>query len=133
MRSNKNKNSKDKRLIGRETSLTEKREKYVSLLSTSLAHAIDKLSKSDAVNRISLFGSYGRSKADLFTDLDILIIMDTHKPFLERTKEVYALLALPVDADILCYTPEEFGKLKKTPFFQKILAEEVILYEKEQH
>lgn len=114
-------------------SLTEKREEYVNLLSTSLAEAIDKLSKSDSVQRISLFGSYVRRKADLFTDLDILIIMDTPKPFLERTKEVYTLLALPVDADILCYTPDEFEKLKKTPFFQQILAEEVILYEKEQH
>lgn len=114
-------------------SLAKKREEYINLLSTSLAVAIDKLSKSDNVNRISLFGSYARSKADLFTDLDILIIMDTHKPFLERMKEVYALLALPVDADILCYTPQEFERLKKRPFFQKILAEEVILYEKKQH
>jgi len=114
-------------------SLAEKREEYVNLLKTSLTQIIDKLSKSDNVKRISLFGSYTRGKADLFTDLDILIIMDTPKPFLERTKEVYALLALPVDADILCYTPEEFEGLKNTPFFQKILAEEIILYEKEQH
>ena len=112
-------------------SLIQKRQEYVDLLSTSLAEAIDKLSKSDGVKRISLFGSYVRGKADLFTDLDILVIMDTPKPFLEREKEVYALLALPVDADILCYTPDEFERLKKTPFFQKVLAEEVVLYEKE--
>ncbi len=57
--------------------------------------------------------------------------MDTPKPFLERVKEVYTLLALPVDADILCYTPDDFERSKKSPFFHKILAEEVILYEKE--
>ena len=113
-------------------SLAEKREEYANLLSTSLAQAIAKLSKCDIVKRVSLFGSYAEGKADLFTDLDILIIVDTDKPFLERMKEVYALLALPVDADILCYTSEEFDRLKEKPFFRKILAEEIMLYEKKQ-
>ena len=38
--------------------------------------------------------------------------MKTNKPFIERMKEIYSLLALPVDADILCYTPEECKKMK---------------------
>ncbi len=43
-------------------SLVQKRQEYVNLLSTSLAEAIDKLSKSDSVRQISLFGSYVRGK-----------------------------------------------------------------------
>lgn len=65
--------------------------------------------------------------------MDILIIMETDKSCIDRTREIYALLALPIDADILCYTPDEFERLRKTRFPPKILAEEVVLYEEEQH
>lgn len=109
--------------------IQEKREQYQKLLKESL----DKVVKimSSRAERISIFGSYAkRTSHDLFTDLDILIIMETDKPFLERVKEIYSMLALPVDADILCYTPEEFEKLKKSGFFKMLLKEEVILYEK---
>jgi len=107
--------------------LITKREEYIGLLNTSLKEAVDKLSKLNNVRRISIFGSYARGKADLFTDLDILIIMETDKSFTERIKELYAMLALPVDMDILCYTPGEFDSMKNTPFLQRILAEEVVL------
>jgi predicted nucleotidyltransferase len=68
------------------------------------------------VEMISLFGSYARGRSDLFTDLDILIIMKAEKSFVDRVKEIYSLLALPVDADILCYTPEEVERLKNKGF-----------------
>lgn len=109
--------------------LIGKREEYISLLKVSLEEAVAKLSKLSDVRRISIFGSYAAGKADLFTDLDILVIMETDKSFVERAKELYALLALPVDVDILCYTPEEFDQMKKTPFLRRILSEEVCYYE----
>lgn len=56
--------------------------------------------------------------------------MKTKKPFIERLKEIYPLLSLPVDADIPYYTPEEFEKIKSRGFFEEILKDEVILYEK---
>lgn len=108
--------------------LDEKREEYIKLLEKSVEKVTKKLS--GKVERISIFGSYHKKKPDLFTDLDILIIMKTKKPFLERLKEIYPLLSLPVDADILCYTPEEFEKIKNRGFFKKILKDEVVLYEK---
>lgn len=55
---------------------------------------------SGKVERISILGSYNKKKPDLFTDLDILIVMETK----------YPLLSLPVDTDILYYTPKEFEK-----------------------
>ena len=108
--------------------LEEKKEEYVELLKKSVEKVVSELS--GKVERISLFGSYPRREPGLFTDLDILIIMRTEKPFLERMKEIYQLLCLPVDSDILCYTPEEFERVKDRGFFKKILREEVVLYEK---
>ena len=109
--------------------LARKRREYRKLLDYSAGRIVTRLSDLN-VKRISLFGSYARGRSDLFTDLDVLVIMDTDKPFTERIAEIYSLLALPVDADILCYTPGEFRRMKETPFLKKALADEVVLYEK---
>jgi len=106
--------------------ISEIREEYVRLLKKSVETLVNKLR--DKVEKISIFGSYSRGKADLFTDLDIILIIKTDKPFLERMKEIYSLLALPVDADILCYTPEEYNRIRSRGFFKAM--EEVVLYEK---
>ena len=89
-----------------------------------------KLSAIPAVFRISIFGSYARGSADLFTDLDILVIMQSHQPFIKRQQDLYQLLAAPVDLDLLCYTPEEFQEIRQRPFFRRALRDEVVLYEK---
>jgi len=109
--------------------LAIKRQEYRELLRRSAGEIAAKLAALDA-EKISLFGSYARGRADLFTDLDILIIMETDKPFIERAGEIHGLLCFPVDADILCYTPEEFRRMHDTPFMKKILEDEVVLYEK---
>ena len=109
--------------------LARRRREYRKLLEDSADQIVTRLSGLN-VEKISLFGSYARGKSDLFTDLDVLVIMNTDKPFTERIAEIYSLLALPVDADILCYTPREYRRIKDTPFLKKALADEVVLYEK---
>ena len=110
--------------------LARKRREYRKLLDYSVGQIVARLSDLD-VKKISLFGSYARGKSDLFTDLDVLVVMDTDKPFTERITEIYSLLALPVDADIFCYTPQEFRRMKDTSFLKEALTDEVVLYEKE--
>ena len=107
--------------------LEDQRREHARLLEEAVQKTVAMLS--GRAEKISLFGSYARGRSDLFTDLDILIIMKTDKSFIDRLKEIYSLLALPVDADILCYTPEEVKRLKNMGFLRKILAEEVVLYE----
>ncbi len=109
--------------------LAFKRQEYRELLRRSAGGIAAKLATLD-VEKISLFGSYARGRADLFTDLDVLVIMNTDKPFIERAGEIHSLLSLPVDVDVLCYTPQEFGRMCDTPFIKKILEDEVVLYEK---
>lgn len=115
-----------------ESRLNNKRKEYKKLLDESLKRLVEKLS--GKVDKISLFGSYARSyphgKADLFTDLDILIIGESDKPFVERLGWIYSYLTLPVDADILWYTPEEFEKIKDRGFIRNILKDEIVLYER---
>ena len=112
------------------TDLRVARRDYSVLLERSLQSLVEALKQRSDILRISLFGSYARGRADLFTDLDVLVIMDTTKPFIERQRELYELLALPVDLDLLCYTPREFEDLKDRPFLRYALAREKVLYEK---
>ena len=111
-------------------SLLQSRDAYKNLLKASVSKIMNTLSELEEVERVSLFGSYARGRVDLFTDLDVLVIMNTDKSFLERLRMLYSLLAVPVDLDLLCYTPNEWETMKEQPFFKRMLQEEVVLYEK---
>lgn len=80
----------------------KKRSEYQKVLRYSLEKIFNVLLP--RAERINVFRYYPKKEPDLFTDLDILIIMETDKPFLERMKEIYELLIFPVDADLFCYT-----------------------------
>lgn len=110
--------------------LAKKRAAYASRLEEAVRAVVETLSGIDAVRRVSLFGSYARGRRDLFTDLDVLVVMDTTMGFLERLRFLYGTLALPVDLDLVCYTPQELRDLRDTPFLRRILEEEVVVYEK---
>lgn len=113
-----------------EDRIVQSRAAYVHLLKDAVQRLVKTLSALDQVERVSLFGSYARGREDLFTDLDVLVVMRTEEPFIQRVKRLYGLLALPVDMDLVCYTPQEFEEMKDRPFLKRILAEEVLLYEK---
>ncbi|MGH7546502.1 MAG: nucleotidyltransferase domain-containing protein [Gemmatimonadota bacterium] len=110
--------------------LAEKRAAYASRLEEAVRRLVETLSAVDAVRRVSLFGSYARGRRDLFTDLDVLVVMDTTTGFLERLRFLYGILALPVDLDLVSYTPQELRELRDSPFLRRILDEEVVVYEK---
>jgi len=99
------------------------------LLEEAMARLREVLPSLPGVRRVSLFGSYARGRADLFTDLDVLVVRETDEPFVSRHRSLYRALALPVDLDLICYTPEEFEALRDRPFLREVLREEVVLYE----
>lgn len=115
------------------SSLAWKRAEYRRLLEESLKKAVSVLCHLEGVVRISLVGSFARGRADLCTDIDLVVVMRTQMPFVERLRLIYGSLCLPVDVDVLCYTPEEFEELKKKPFLKNLLRGEVVLYEKESY
>ena len=110
--------------------VSKERAEYRLHLEQSLDGIVECLSRLPEVVRISVFGSYARGKADLFTDLDIIVVMNTDKSFLERQRKIYDLAPASVDIDILCYTPSEFEHMKSKPFLKRALQDEIVLYEK---
>jgi predicted nucleotidyltransferase len=83
------------------------------------------------VERAVLFGSYQEGRRDLFTDLDILIVMKSPLDFVARTAAMYRYLASPVDLDLLVYTPEELERNRERAFIRQILEKGQVIYEKQ--
>ena len=107
-----------------------RRKAYVTKLEESVQRMVKVLSRLPEVERVILFGSYARGRRDLLTDLDILVVMDTRLDILARTTFIYEQLFLPVDYDVLVYTPLELERWKEQPFLRQILEEGKVLYEK---
>jgi predicted nucleotidyltransferase len=113
-----------------EASLEQKRAEYSQALSDALDRILDHLINRSKVEQVILFGSYAAGRRDLFTDLDLLVVMSSKQDFLSRTVELYQQLTAGVDLDLLVYTPEEFEQQRQRGFVRQALKTGRVLYEK---
>ena len=67
------------------------------------------------INKMIFFGSRASGKPHKYSDIDLIIISSKfrRKDFRERQLGFYKHWSLDLPYDFLCYTPEEFNKLKK--------------------
>lgn len=78
-----------------------------------------------------VFGSVARGEADEWSDLDLLIVADTSRPFLERYLDFEGIYDVWPRLDLLVYTPKEFADMQAEgrPFLAHVLAEGVVIHE----
>jgi predicted nucleotidyltransferase len=84
------------------------------------------------VRKAILFGSAGRGEMTLHSDIDLILVMDTKKRFLERYEGIlYELnnILKGTYVEPLIYTPQELNAMKKRPFIAQALKEGISLYE----
>jgi predicted nucleotidyltransferase len=62
-----------------------------------------------------IFGSYGTSEFGRDSDIDMMLVVKTEKPFLDRAMGFGDLLDIVPSMDLLVYTPEEFASLTEDP------------------
>ena len=99
-------------------------EKEIKKVATRLGTATN-------ANQVILFGSYARGDAKPDSDVDFLIIADSDLPRFKRSRELYKLFRpYPFGMDIICYTPQEIEKGKKSflSFVSTVLREGKTLY-----
>ena len=109
--------------------VTARRREHVALLESELPRLAEQL-RAMGASLILSFGSYARGRRDLFTDLDIIAVMESDEPFGQRLGRVYSELRPKVDADILVYTPSEFKEIQQRAFFRHALKDAQVLYER---
>ena len=81
--------------------------------------------------RIYLFGSWARGEGDELSDVDLVMIMESDRPFLERSLNVMKLLPMHLGAiDLMVYTPAEFRQmlLDGNAFAEMLLEEGEVIY-----
>jgi predicted nucleotidyltransferase len=84
--------------------------------------------------KIILFGSLATGEVHEWSDIDLAIIKDTLKRFVERSEEVALLCLASVGVDYLVYTPNEFEQMiaDNHPFIvREIIEKGKVLYERE--
>ncbi|MDI7250688.1 MAG: nucleotidyltransferase domain-containing protein [Bacillota bacterium] len=83
--------------------------------------------------KVILFGSYARGEQDEYSDVDIMVIKDSSLPRYRRAGPIRLALAdLPVDKDIIVFTPQEEKEwaTASTSLVATVLREGRVVYEK---
>lgn len=80
-----------------------------------------------------VFGSVARGDADEWSDLDLVIVADTARPFLDRYRDFEGMYDVWRRLDLLVYTPAEFAEMQGQgrPFIEHVLREGVVVHEAE--
>jgi hypothetical protein len=74
----------------------------------------EKASKNISIKKLILFGSRAKGKTHKWSDFDIIVVSDNFKGKIsfKRCPKLYDYWEENYPVDFLCYTPEEFNKLK---------------------
>ena len=88
------------------------------------------ISAKKEVEKVILYGSDAAGRRDLFTIIDLSIVMDTGQDFLQWTTQLYKELQTNVDLDLLVYTPAELERNRKHGFIRHLLEHGWVIFEK---
>ena len=109
--------------------LKEAKEEHIYNLQVELNQIKSKLIEMGA-HKIILFGSAAREELGLMSDIDLIVVINSNKDFLERLSYFYQKIE-PIDADILIYTPSEFIRMMEDNLFiQHVIKQGKIIFER---
>ncbi|MFA6222197.1 MAG: nucleotidyltransferase domain-containing protein [Desulfomonilaceae bacterium] len=84
-----------------------------------------------AIIKAIVFGSFAVGDVSKRSDLDLMLIMQTDKRFLDRYDGIYKDITDVVEhrsVDLLIYTPAEFDNMQDEPFMRRVVKEGVVIY-----
>jgi predicted nucleotidyltransferase len=83
--------------------------------------------------KVILFGSRARGDAHPTSDYDLLVIKQSDEPRYRRSAPLYVALAdLPVEVEVMVYTPQEVEEWSQVPqaFITTAVREGTMIYER---
>ena len=86
-----------------------------TVLKKSLREFKKRVNEDFPVYKMFLFGSQATGKTHKDSDVDLIIVSRKFRQlnFIMRSAHMYDYWTLPMPVDFLCYTPEEFNRLKR--------------------
>ncbi len=90
--------------------------------------------RTSRVQKAIVFGSFARGEASRHSDLDLILVQQTDRRFLDRYDGLLYELSRVVperDLDVLIYTPEELASMSQRAFIAAALDEGKVIYESE--
>jgi predicted nucleotidyltransferase len=78
------------------------------------------------VVRVGYFGSYARGDWGVGSDLDLVVVVERSDVPFERRAAGWDITGLPVPADVLVYTRDEWQSLDRSARFSRALAREAV-------
>lgn len=92
---------------------------------------IQSIIKNYSPQKIVLFGSYARGEAHEGSDIDLMLIKETSKRFIDRIADVIRLNNTLISLEPLVYSPLEFETMKKEKrdFIMTIEEEGIDIYD----
>ena len=76
--------------------------------------------------RVGYFGSYARGDWGPGSDLDIIIVVEGSDQLFESRTARWDTTGLPVPADVLVYTKDEWDRLGRTSAFHEMVMREAV-------
>jgi predicted nucleotidyltransferase len=101
-------------------------------LNEELTRLVDIVSTEMQPERILVFGSMASGDIGEWSDLDVVVIMETELPFFERLHQLHDRVSPEVALDLFVYTPQEWTELTTTrPFMRdEVAAKARVVYER---
>jgi predicted nucleotidyltransferase len=102
------------------------------LLRQELTRFIEIVVQQMQPERIILFGSLATGQVEEWSDLDLVVIVDTPLSFYERLKQVLRSVRPQAGMDVLVYTPTEWAEMMSQRRFvqAEILSKGQVVYER---
>lgn len=82
-------------------------------LEKELKRIVDIISTSYRPERLILFGSLANGNIHEWSDIDLAVVKDTPKRFIDRVGELLSLIRPTVSLNIFVYTPNEIKDMEK--------------------
>ena len=82
--------------------------------------------------KIILFGSAARGDTDEYSDIDLIVVKETDRRFVQRLVDISEFISSYISVDVFVYTPGELKAMVEdgNPFIEQALKDGKVLYEK---
>ena len=101
------------------------------LTDDEIAKLVERIVARVQPEKVIVFGSYAKGTATILSDLDILVVKDTHLPMHLRKDALLPILSnFLIRVDLHVYTPEEveeYGR-EQFSFLNSVLTSGKVLY-----